>query len=1240
MPLLAFAGIVAVATSLLHYWTIRHMQEVINREVSRQSRGKFALALGSTHVDYGTLTLVIEDARLEVYDSMRRQETAGLEVPRISLHFKSIVRFLLRQELALDTVICEVPSLTLHSTHRNEEATLSASLGKAALALRQAAENLNIGYLRIRQGKLTVRPSRPGLYAVRLGDLNIEVDNFSADTSGDFRLLFTDDIRLTAGRQRIVFADSLNEISFREIALSTRQAGVKLDSCVIQGYRKGNLKSSYRFYFEQIRITHIDYGAMYDRNFIKADSLICTNPQLHLELTADGGGAVGISEKLTEQALKAVLGNLDVRFVAMQNVRFDLVSRRGRSVDSYSTHGNQVKLFGLFADQEEEGPIHIDQVAFQVANYRRLSPDSLYRESFDSVLISNRDLVLLNYQFVPSEYHRLEQKRWIQVPRLALRNIELSALLFDRRVQANTVDLRNPFIRLSGGREDAGPSIFTALDSLRQTVGVERAIIVGGRLIMDKAGGDLGLQAVGLNAEIELDDLFRASSGEALERSVTTISCTQLIADGPSFSVRLLNANYGRDQRTVYSTEAEVTSDRIKGQLREVRFGPFRHDGSGIQGIGRISWESGKLSVLAADSAKARADLLVGELEIGNTSLVLGDPLEGNNISISRMRVDSLQITEGQLGNFIFRQVSGTSFSRRWPDSTWQVSAGEFNVRHDALSHMTNVKTSGRSRSADLHISVPKLTFAPRFKSSVAPPEFDSVMVQSPSVLINLNSERKPDTLVSGENQLKASAVRIADMRLLITRSKKDTLLHSNSGALSIRAFQTPDYLAGIQVDLDTVRIRPGESARFEIQSRLTLRADELQRDSMGNWVLALEQASLENARIKGALSDRQPIDLSGLSGRIGRTLLALPPEHGLLDRMINEPSLELAEAAIDIPIRGGQLRAEGVTFTNRTGTLAMRSLRLTPDRTLEEFVQSEPFQRDYVIMSGGPVALSGFNVSGFLKDTTLSAGRLDIVQPVFNVFRDKHAPREEGVVRPLPAELVHKLSWHVDLDTLLIRDAEVRYTETSEKSGRSGTVVFTNMDARIVNVYNGQAGPSDSLRLDASALLMDSALIRMNFRQSYADTLASFSFRVGMGFYRLRGLNPVTEPLANFRITEGQADRLQLRAVGNDYYTLGKVRFYYQNLGVEFLPDAPDGGTLFTGLTNFFTNSFVISRNNRKREGMVYFERNRGRSVFNYWLKTTMSGILTSVGVKTNKSYMRNYRRNLKKYSLPEPIE
>jgi hypothetical protein len=64
--------------------------------------------------------------------------------------------------------------------------------------------------------------------------------------------------------------------------------------------------------------------------------------------------------------------------------------------------------------------------------------------------------------------------------------------------------------------------------------------------------------------------------------------------------------------------------------------------------------------------------------------------------------------------------------------------------------------------------------------------------------------------------------------------------------------------------------------------------------------------------------------------------------------------------------------------------------------------------------------------------------------------------------------------------------------------------------------------------------------------------------------------------------------------------------------------------------------NAFVIRKNNNGKTGIVYFERLRDRSFFNYIVKMTFSGMASSIGVKKNKKYLKQYERQLDIKNLP----
>jgi len=134
--------------------------------------------------------------------------------------------------------------------------------------------------------------------------------------------------------------------------------------------------------------------------------------------------------------------------------------------------------------------------------------------------------------------------------------------------------------------------------------------------------------------------------------------------------------------------------------------------------------------------------------------------------------------------------------------------------------------------------------------------------------------------------------------------------------------------------------------------------------------------------------------------------------------------------------------------------------------------------------------------------------------------------------------------------------------------------------------------------------------------------------------------LNKILPALSSIKLQSGYLDTLTMRAVGQDYLSLGEMRMYYHDLKVQFLKNGNEEKKRFLqGLMTFIANSFVIKNENKKRVGVVYFPRLRDRSFINYYIKIVTSGVASSVGAKKNKRLMRRYNKQLKVRQLP-PID
>jgi hypothetical protein len=321
-----------------------------------------------------------------------------------------------------------------------------------------------------------------------------------------------------------------------------------------------------------------------------------------------------------------------------------------------------------------------------------------------------------------------------------------------------------------------------------------------------------------------------------------------------------------------------------------------------------------------------------------------------------------------------------------------------------------------------------------------------------------------------------------------------------------------------------------------------------------------------------------------------------------------------------------------------RQGRLSVDSFEYHPTPGRDELLSRLNYQKDYITVHSGPVLLTGFKPERYKRDSSIIADSMFIGSPLITVYRDKLPPFAGGTIKPLPVDMIRNIDRPVFINTVVMKDGKLSYTEKNGKSRAEGTITLTQMQVMLEKLKNRNVQPDDSLFITMNALLMDSAFISVGIKESYTDSLKGFLMTLKMKPTSLLFLNPVLTPLSNIKIISGRIDSLQLTAVGKEQLAFGKMNMYYRNLRIQLVKDGnPDKTSLGSKLLSFLANTIIIKRNNDGRTGLVYFERFRDRSFFNYIIKMTFSGMATSIGVKKNRKYMKQYKRQLKERNLPE---
>jgi hypothetical protein len=218
-------------------------------------------------------------------------------------------------------------------------------------------------------------------------------------------------------------------------------------------------------------------------------------------------------------------------------------------------------------------------------------------------------------------------------------------------------------------------------------------------------------------------------------------------------------------------------------------------------------------------------------------------------------------------------------------------------------------------------------------------------------------------------------------------------------------------------------------------------------------------------------------------------------------------------------------------------------------------------------------------------------------------------------------------------INAVTVEDGSVSYTERNAVTREEGTLTVTMIDGGLTNIKNRNLRATDSLGLNLNGYLMGSAEMNLSIKQSYADTLGGFLMNIGLRPTPLTFLNPVILPLSNVMITSGTIDSMKLSAVGKEDVAFGQMQLHYKNLKVKLVSNGDAKRSTFKNkLLSLIANIVLIKNNNSRRTGIVYFKRLPDKSFFNYILKMTFSGLASSIGIKKNEKYIKQYRETLNK--------
>jgi len=311
------------------------------------------------------------------------------------------------------------------------------------------------------------------------------------------------------------------------------------------------------------------------------------------------------------------------------------------------------------------------------------------------------------------------------------------------------------------------------------------------------------------------------------------------------------------------------------------------------------------------------------------------------------------------------------------------------------------------------------------------------------------------------------------------------------------------------------------------------------------------------------------------------------------------------------------------VKLSTLTSQLNVEGITLKPINAAGFFVKSH---RDRFIMRLDSLQLNKFDYLNYHKYRILTASSLILNNGTLEIFGNPNHPNDKkDKITSFPNVGLFKINADMKIDTVLVHQINVFYTEYNEKSKEPGTISFNNTSGHFLNVTTNQAAlqKNNTCAVQLTSYFMNRGKLNVAFAFNLTDKNNSFSYKGSLGPMDLQFVNPAVKPLAMIKINSGTVKQLDFDIHADNATARGKVDVLYNDLKVSILKV----DTIFDNLkkrpiASLFANLFIVKHDNPDKEGgqprsaSVYYTRASETPFFKFTWQTLLSGLKPSIGL------------------------
>ena len=278
-----------------------------------------------------------------------------------------------------------------------------------------------------------------------------------------------------------------------------------------------------------------------------------------------------------------------------------------------------------------------------------------------------------------------------------------------------------------------------------------------------------------------------------------------------------------------------------------------------------------------------------------------------------------------------------------------------------------------------------------------------------------------------------------------------------------------------------------------------------------------------------------------------------------------------------------------------------------------------------YIVFKMDTLQLMDFNFGQLSRDKKVYAQKAVLKNGHLSVYSDKHykspATRQIGNA---PHMKLMKMSTRLVIDTLVLDNIGISYSEMSDQYSQIGTITFDHTYGTILNVTNDSTKLQKQklMRANLSTNFMNSGKLLTNFVFDMTSKVGAYTYKGSLGQMDLRLVNKMIRPLLNVEVKSGNLRQIVFDIWANDYRSKGTFKMDYNDLKVNILSETGDDGRREKkGFLSFMVNQVLFNPGNpdlygKYTVGHINKHRDPTHPFFKAMWQSLLMGIKQCVGL------------------------